>query len=89
MQNDLSALPNIGPVIADKLAQTGIDSPAKLREAGAENAFLRLKAVRERSCILSLYALEGAIQGIRWHDLDPARKEELRAFHKMAALSDK
>jgi hypothetical protein len=27
-----------------------------------------------------LYALEGAIQGIRWHNLPKARKEELLHF---------
>jgi hypothetical protein len=27
-----------------------------------------------------LYALEGAIQGIRWHDLDKFRMQELNEF---------
>ena len=30
-----------------------------------------------------LYALEGAIQGIRWHCLDKVRKQELKEFNWM------
>ncbi|MBT3209955.1 MAG: hypothetical protein HN704_13745 [Bacteroidetes bacterium] len=30
-----------------------------------------------------LYALEGAIQGIRWHGLDKNRKEELKEIYRM------
>jgi hypothetical protein len=26
-----------------------------------------------------LYALEGALRGIRWHDLPPADREEIKA----------
>jgi DNA transformation protein len=32
-------------------------------------------------CISMLYALEGAIQGIRWHDLDREIREELKKFY--------
>ena len=28
-----------------------------------------------------LYALEGAIQGIRWHDLSKEKKDNLRDFY--------
>jgi DNA transformation protein len=30
-----------------------------------------------------LYAIEGAIQGIRWHDLEDSRKRELKEFFRM------
>lgn len=32
---------------------------------------------------LTLYAIEGAIQGIRWHNLEKSRKEELKEFFGM------
>ena len=34
-------------------------------------------------CINMLFALEGAIQGIRWHDLDKTRKRELNDFFRI------
>jgi len=30
-----------------------------------------------------LYALEGAIQGIRWRGLEQGRKQELKEFYRM------
>jgi len=32
-------------------------------------------------CINMLYALEGAIQGIRWHGLSKERKLELKEYY--------
>jgi len=76
----LSNMPNIGLALAQKLSQAGISTPAHLIEAGTENAFIRLRTIDETACINMLYALEGAIQGIRWHNLSKSRKEELRDF---------
>jgi DNA transformation protein len=81
--NDLTILPNIGKVLAEKLKAVGIDTVEKLRSIGSENAFIRLKTIDNEACINSLCALEGAIQGIRWHDLDKCTKEELRVFFEM------
>lgn len=33
---------------------------------------------------MRLSALEGAIQGIRWHDLDETTKRELKDFYREA-----
>jgi DNA transformation protein len=33
------------------------------------------------ACIMRLSALEGAIQGIRWHLLDKETKESLKEFY--------
>jgi DNA transformation protein len=71
---------NIGIVLSAKLNQVGIKSMLQLMEFGAEAAFLRLQAIDSTICINTLYALEGAIQGIRWHNLPKARKEELLHF---------
>ena len=78
--SDLSKLPNIGRTLADKLIQVGINSPDDLKSIGSENSFIRIKTVDNNACINMLYALEGAIQGIRWHNLDSNRKAELKDF---------
>lgn len=40
----LSALPNIGSVLEANLAQVGIDTLDQLREKGAKQAFLDIRA---------------------------------------------
>jgi DNA transformation protein len=87
--NDLTTLPNIGKVLADKLKIVGIDTVEKLQSIGSENAFIRLKTIDNEACINSLCALEGAIQRIRWHNLDKSKKEELKVFFEMTKRIDK
>jgi DNA transformation protein len=38
--------------------------------------------VDKDACLSKLCALEGAVQGIRWHQLSADRKEELNRFIK-------
>ena len=87
--NDLTTLPNIGKVLADKLKLSGIDSVEKLQSIGSENAFIRLKTIDNDACFNMLCAIEGAIQGIRWHNLEKYKKEELRIFFEMTKRIDK
>ncbi|MCL3782579.1 competence protein TfoX [Prolixibacteraceae bacterium JC049] len=77
----LTQLPNIGKVLAEKLFQVGIETMEDLQTIGSENAFARLKTVDKGACFNMLCALEGAIQGIRWHKIDESRKDELKAFY--------
>lgn len=81
--DNLSSLPNIGKILAEKLTQIGIHSEKELKSAGAENIFIQIATVHQDACINMLYAIEGAIQGIRWHDLNESRKSELREFFQM------
>ena len=81
--NDLTTLPNIGKVLADKLKLVEIDTVEKLQSIGSESTFIRLKTVDSDVCFNMLCALEGAIQGIRWHNLEKCKKEELRIFFEM------
>ena len=81
---ELTDMPNLGKKLADELIRVGITTPGDLIEAGAENAFIRLKTVDPNVCINHLYALEGAIQGIRWHDIDANRKKVLNRFFKLS-----
>jgi DNA transformation protein and related proteins len=78
--DDLTKLPNIGLTLAEKLKLVGISTPSDLINTGSENAMIKIKTIDKDACINMLYALEGAIQGIRWHNLDKNRKTELTEF---------
>lgn len=84
--NELTSLPNIGKVVAERLKEVGIETSDDLKRIGSESAFIRLKTVDEGACINELMGLEGAIQGIRWHNLDENRKAELKVFHQQTKL---
>jgi DNA transformation protein len=84
MKTDLSKVINIGKDTEKKLKMVGIDSFEKLKSTGSEQAFLRLQTLDPGACLSLLCALEGAIQGIRWHAIPFERKEELKSFFKMA-----
>ena len=79
----LSDLPNIGKTLQEKLIKAGITTPQELRNTSSENALLQIRTIDESACFNMLCALEGAIQGIRWHGLPKERKEELKQFLKM------
>ena len=78
--SELTSLPNLGKVLAQNLETVGIKTPEQLKTMGSEEAFARLSTLDESACINMLYALEGAIQGIRWHQLPAGRKKELLDF---------
>lgn len=77
---ELRSMRNIGREMARKLAAVGIDTPDKLREAGSTEAFFRLKVVFHEICLVHLYALEGAIEGLDYNRLPENRRLELKAF---------
>lgn len=80
--NELEKLPNISKVIASNLEKAGIKTVEQLRIIGSKEAYLRIRLYADKeACINMLYALEGAMQGIRWHGLEPAKKEELKQFY--------
>ncbi len=78
---ELSKLPNIGPNVEAQLNQVGITTPQQLKETGSTQAWLKIKSIDDTACIHRLYALEGAIQGIRKTELPATKKEELKAFY--------
>lgn len=75
-----SELPNIGKELEKLLSEIGINNEEELKIAGTEKTFIRLNAIANDACLSKLMAIEGALQGIRWHQINPARKEELKAF---------
>jgi DNA transformation protein and related proteins len=82
----LTQMDNIGKVVAEKLIQVGITTPEELRAIGTEQAFIRLQTIDETACFSMLQGLEGAIQGIRWHNLPKERKEELKDFMRLRRI---
>jgi DNA transformation protein len=77
----LADLPNIGPVLAARLKRAGIRTPAQLAALGSVEALCRLTAKAggdgQAPCPNTLYAVEGAIRGIRWHGMDKDQRAEL------------
>ena len=63
----LTELPNIGSTLAEKLEKIGVSSISALSELGSVEAVIKIGETDSSTCCSMLYALEGAIQGIRWH----------------------
>jgi len=74
-------MPNIGKELEKRLIMAGIVSPSQLMEVGSIGAFQRLHAFNAGLCINMLYALEGAIQNVRWHKLEENKKQELLHYY--------
>lgn len=78
----LRNLPNIGKILEEQLESIGIRTPDELRTAGSREAWMRIQAIDASACYNRLCALEGAIRGVRWHDLPLDVKEDLLAFYR-------
>lgn len=79
--SELSTLPNIGKDLEQQLLQAGIETPQQLKEIGSMQAWLDIKAIDPSACHNRLCSLEGAIQGVRWHDLNDETKKDLKDFY--------
>jgi DNA transformation protein len=76
-------LRNVGPKLAKKLAEAGIDSPEKLRQLGAKKAFERIYASGDAYGDFNaayLYALEGAIRDCDWLKIPDETKQEYKEY---------
>ena len=75
----LERMRNLGPVIAGRLREVGIETPAELRRLGAIEAYVRLKRVfRTETTHAQLYALHGAVTDVRWYALPEEARAALR-----------
>ena len=79
----LSDLINIGKVVEKQLNQVGIKSYNDLKNVGSRIAWLKIQDVDSSACYHRLCGLEGAIQGIRWHNLSEREKKELKEFYNL------
>lgn len=78
---ELSKLPNIGAAVEEQLQQVGVTTGAQLKELGSRQAWLMIQSIDPSACIHRLYALEGAIEGVRKNQLPPEIKADLKAFY--------
>lgn len=76
----LSNLPNKGAILENKLIEARVKTPDDLKKLGSKEAFLKIKNIDESACYNMLCALEGAIEGIRWHNLSDHKKKDLKKF---------
>lgn len=78
---ELAKLQNIGTVVEEQLCKVGITTLEQLKEIGSKQAWLKIKAIDDSACIHRLYALEGAILGIKKNQLPVEVKAELKEFY--------
>lgn len=78
---ELAKLPNIGSTVESQLNEVGIYSYEALKEIGSKAAWLRIKKIDDSACIHRLYAIEGAIEGIKKTALTQEMKAELKDFY--------
>lgn len=82
--DDLSALPNIGVTLAGELEMAGIKSYDELVDVGSVEATLRVARGAGEPCYNKLYALEGAIRGVRWHSIPKEERARLKERYDRA-----
>jgi DNA transformation protein len=75
---DLSQLPNIGEVLAGKLRRAGVQTYEDLAAMGSIAAVLKIGEADTSACYNMLYALEGALRGVRWHALPKEERRKLK-----------
>lgn len=80
----LSKLINVGEKLEGQLNEVGIETCEELKQMGSKKAWLSIKAIDNSACFNRLCALEGAIQGIRWHNLSDEVKHDLKEFYNSA-----
>jgi len=75
---DLTQLPNIGKTLAAELENIGVTTREELTEIGSVETARRVAKNRSGACYNLLFALEGAIRGVRWHSLPKPDRETLK-----------
>lgn len=85
-------LRNVGPKLAEKLIEAGIDSPTKLRQLGAKKAFAKMYATGDAYGDYNaayLYALEGAIRNCDWLEIPEDVKQDYRTYAQILQAGKK
>lgn len=70
---------NIGAKSGAWLRQVGLRTHDDLAAVGSLEAFLRVKRAGFKPSLNLLYALEGALMGCHWQQVDSTRRAELAA----------
>ncbi|MFA9462713.1 MAG: TfoX/Sxy family protein [Velocimicrobium sp.] len=83
---ELAKLINIGKEVERQLNDVGIFREDELKQLGSKEAWLRIKRMDDSACIHRLYALEGAICGVKKSELSKEKKEELKEFYNIQTI---
>ena len=75
----IPTLPNLGPKSGALLARIGIICLEDLRAMGCVEAYCLLKAQGEPVSLNLLWAMYGALNGIKWTQISVETKADLRA----------
>ena len=81
--SELTSLRNIGKTLEAKLKSVGIMTAEELKDAGSEEAYVRLKLrypEAKSMCLVHLYAIEGAVTDEEYNQLSKDVKQRLKAF---------
>ena len=82
----LTDLPNIGGTLAEKLVSAGVTNYDDLASLGSVKVALKIRdGVDPGACYNMLYAIEGAIRGIRWHTIPKEERNQLKREFDYAA----
>ncbi|MBD5551372.1 MAG: hypothetical protein HDQ96_09360 [Lachnospiraceae bacterium] len=76
----------LGKTMEKKLHSVGIHSAEELTDIGSKQAVFRLKEQYPGTCVVILYHLEAAIQGVEIKQLDEACKADLKAYFKQLSI---
>ena len=74
----LERLLNLGPTSAAWLREAGVATPEDLARLGSVEAFLLVAERQPGTTLHLLYALEGALQDVRWDRLPAEVRADLR-----------
>ena len=77
---ELTSLRNIGKELDKKLKAVDISTAEALKEAGSEEAFIRLKLRDPQVCLVHLMALEGAVSDREYNQLEEDVKRRLKGI---------
>ena len=86
--DELTKLPNIGEKLSAELVKAGVSSADQLRKLGSIETILRLTGGKPLVGYNILYAIEGAVRGVRWHSIPKEELHQLRENYKRAIASD-
>ncbi|MDR3054935.1 MAG: TfoX/Sxy family protein [Zoogloeaceae bacterium] len=70
----------LGKTMASKLNSVGIRTAGELIETGSKEAVRRLKVQYPSTCVVILYHLQAAIEGVEMKMLSPETKADLKQF---------
>jgi len=77
---ELTSMRNLGKEMGRKLRSVGICSAEELTRLGSKEAFARLKTRYPNVCLVHLYTLQGAVEGVEYHCLSEEVKRDLKDF---------